>query len=756
MAVRYPKYQSQALLSASIVTPPSIDQAAFRAQAKSAQTLTAAADRVISFALDRGKTQAQFEGRRAGAENPDRTLQAAMTETPTNARQIAAYNAAVDVSIAEIDLDSREAVAQALFDAEKNETKPSDLYATLQDIELGYQSAIDLVDPVKGEALRSRISAIAMTGHLNYSAQYLAIEKKRVSNKWVKGFPEIQIIVEGAARSVKQDHRLWISKYLIEGENLGVEEHLLMDAESKLLGLAADARVRGEFQRAFDKGEGEEYLKKFNQELRDRKVVVGIGGDAAILPAGDETRLNSLIHGLTDTRIKVLRAEMQTQINGVITANSAKERARNADLKGEIGDAQTIVNDARNPGVDRIDDLVARASATGDEGLIEDATILRGTSQVVEDMSDMLPEAARDFYQEFERLYREDGITSAENAVLEAAEASMNRTESDFAQDPVAALMDRDLIASDELTPETILAEGSLGDKKLRRRADAVARSPYPGITSIFTKPEMRQIDAFLNDPNLTVENALAVVTRMVNATGDKQATAILEQFSMEHASLWVAGADIYRRTQDSGLLENILRGVLSEQLPEETLPGRNADMREALTPFFGLDSTRIETRHLAAEAAARGAQISGDSRDFIELYGEALQQIYGRTGLDDAAKGGVSWWGGEPIWHSPERHVNRDDYLWDNRDDLTEAIITVAGSSLEMIGGLHYDAGGGKYEPVEPIDYENLRFTSLNLPAGFVYVLNTEGKPLLDENGRRYIVPIDHLVEALFKADTD
>lgn len=73
MAPRYPTYQRSAQLSASIVTPPNIDQAALREQAKGYASMAEGADRVMNFAFKEGEKEQNL-----AAQHPVRQIRQAL------------------------------------------------------------------------------------------------------------------------------------------------------------------------------------------------------------------------------------------------------------------------------------------------------------------------------------------------------------------------------------------------------------------------------------------------------------------------------------------------------------------------------------------------------------------------------------------------------------------------------------------------------------------------------------------------------
>mgnify|MGYP003627017163 CR=1 FL=1 len=626
MVVRYPKIQPSALLGAPIATPPSIDQAALRMQERGGQALTEAANRVINYALERGETQAKFEGRRAGAENADQTLKAAQNQTPTNARQIAAYNAAVDVSIAEIDLDSREDIAKAIFDAEQNETDPSILYGTLKDIEDGYQSAIDLVDPVKGEALRTRISMLGTAAHYQYSGQYLTLEKKRVSNKWVSGRAGMEELVEAAGRNGLQDYGLIIEQYLKEGRDLGVEEHLLINAADKLQELGAIAQVRGGFLRAFEAGEGREYLKNFDGQLKDRGVSQEPGEEAVISPKG------SPLEGISETHIKMLRSEMGSQLNAVEaearrrdSANVAEYRRYLVEFNNRIKDQQAIADNNRPLTEGTAEALLSEARDTGDYDSLIAAELLRDTLRLNEHMSGMTPNEAIAFSAEYASDLSAGGTTPTEDALLDTVEkltkGIVAKSDADIAEVQAEIAKHQPTVEANRALPEGTyesLLERAVETGDPETIADALLLGGTEAALSAMTDllPEegrqyLGELEAALSDGGITpTENDLINTTQ----TRSREISAAFAADPV--AALQASG----REDLPDITLEQIITNDPAVAARFEKMDGWSQELGIAFTPFSD------------AELAALDAYVT-DPKTSVPAVGATVAGLIGVAG---------------------------------------------------------------------------------------------------------------------------
>lgn len=268
MAPRYPTYQRSAQLSASIVTPPNIDQAALREQAKGYASMAEGADRVMNFAFKEGEKRAKSRGTASGAADPTGTLEQFGGQRPvSNFEQQAAFDAAVGLASVEIETEARVAMQQTMLRYQKDKGNPQDLQQELDDIREGYAAAVDDLDPLSAAKLNAKLTAAGQSLFLNYSADDLRVQEKERQAQGVTLYADAKRQADILGRQTGSDDDLatMLAYYTDSAEQLGqTGTPAFARGIETIKNDFHIARVRGAFEKSNDK---EKFIEEFRDDL---------------------------------------------------------------------------------------------------------------------------------------------------------------------------------------------------------------------------------------------------------------------------------------------------------------------------------------------------------------------------------------------------------------------------------------------------------------------------------------------------------
>ena len=357
MAPRYPTYQRSAELSASIVTPPNIDQAALREQAKGYASMAEGADRVMNFAFKEGEKRAKSRGTASGAADPTGTLEQFGGQRPvSNFEQQAAFDAAVGLASVEIETEARVAMQQTMLRYQKDKGNPQDLQQELNDIREGYASAVDDLDPLSAAKLNAKLSAAGQSLFLNYSADDLRVQEKERQAQGVTLYADAKRMADTLGRQTGSDDDLatMLAYYTDSAEQLGqTGTPAFARGIETIKNDFHIARVRGAFEKSNDK---ETFIKEFRDDL-DKGTGLARG-----LFEGDKKTLGN-------EQLTWMRRDAAA-IKAAIAAKNASIRAQSTAVSKDANAIAAAVTGGLPVSKQRGEELLVAAGQTGDDETI--------------------------------------------------------------------------------------------------------------------------------------------------------------------------------------------------------------------------------------------------------------------------------------------------------------------------------------------------------------------------------------------------
>nr|AKH47277.1 hypothetical protein [uncultured marine virus] len=423
MPPRYPTYQRSAQLSASIVTPPNIDQAALREQAKGYASMAEGADRVMNFAFKEGEKRAKARGIAAGAADPTGTLEQFGGQRPvSNFEQQAAFDAAVGLASVEIETQARTAMQQTMLRYQKDKGNPQDLQQELNDIREGYASAIGDLDPLSAAKLNAKLTAAGQSLFLNYSADDLRVQEKERQAQGVTLYADAkrQADILGRQTGSDEDLATMLAYYTDSAEQLGqTGTPAFARGIETIKNDFHIARVRGAFEKSNDK-------EKFIEEFRD-DLDTGTG----------------LARGLFEGDKKTLGNEQLTWMRGDLAAKKraateAKQllKAEISDIQGDVREINELVRQNFQQGQEKLERLEERAIKTGDPETIQNVRALQANVATMSYFRKASPMQMRAAATAFEKQANADRDVNPYEAsritmlrkMAEAAEAGLSKT----------------------------------------------------------------------------------------------------------------------------------------------------------------------------------------------------------------------------------------------------------------------------------------------------------------------------------------
>jgi len=441
MAPRYPTYQRSAQLSASIVTPPNIDQAALREQAKGYASMAAGADRVMNFAFKEGEKRAKARGTASGAADPTGTLEQFGGQRPvSNFEQQAAFDAAVGLASVEIETTARVAMQQTMLRYQKDKGNPQDLQRELDDIREGYASAVDDLDPLSAAKLNAKLTAAGQSLFLNYSADDLRVQEKERQAQGVTLYADAKRMADTLGRQTGSDEDLatMLAYYTDSAEQLGqTGTPAFARGIETIKNDFHIARVRGAFEKSNDK---ETFIEEFRDDL-DK----GTGLARGLFEGDKKTLGNEQLTWMRGDLAAKRRAAAENRrlLKEEIAAYEADlremkrlERAEIADIKIGVRDSNSLLGKGFQQGQEKLASLAARADKTADEELKRDVRALQANVATMSNFRKSSPMAMRAAATEFEKQANADNDVNSYEAsritmlrkMADAAEAGLSKT----------------------------------------------------------------------------------------------------------------------------------------------------------------------------------------------------------------------------------------------------------------------------------------------------------------------------------------
>ena len=697
MAPRYPTYQRNARLSASITTPPNVDFAGLREAAKGGQQISQAADRVVSFAAKEIETQSKFRGAQDAAANPTGTLEQFQDSGPSNAYERAAYDAAVKISSADIEVKARRDIANSLMEWERSKGDPTQLQARLASISAGYSDAIAQLDPVSGARLNGILSSAGSSAFLSYSETHLKEEQKRLAAGWTSASSSYQQEIEIAARN-GLDIGPTLAAAQATASNLGVAPETVTSSVEKLRLAGERARVRGEFDRAADK---QQYIDDFMADVGERTG-----------PA----------RGLFEADIKTLASEMDATLSG---ARSAAKSTITA-VKGAVSDTVGAMRSGDRVSPTLISELTSRAEATGDPAAIAAAQRAEIVFQATSPMRGANIFAQRQAVENARSFVENANADTIEVArdILSAAEAIQRQTVTALETDQVSylnkngqqlrAIDPADIEAAAVGDPMLSGVDSTLSERRARID-DVAAQNAVDPI--YFSKDESRAYGVFLE--NATPAQALIFLKGIQNGFGDK-ASVVLGQIDNGEGNFWADAGAVHQANGNNKFFADVFNG--KKYVDEKGDAPLNAADKETRTKITASLTSILGGGDLAARmqnvaGLAYTSRLAGGAVEDQEgsLWRRTLQEAMGATYKGDKRLlGGVYDMGGRNVILDPSMSIVDAEYVEDNVNRM----------SAETLAALVGEDAAGR---VSKTDLANIGFLGTSR-ANQVYLTNAMG----------------------------
>jgi hypothetical protein len=697
MAPRYPTYQRSARLSASITTPPNVDFAGLREAAKGGQQISQAADRVVSFAAKEIETQSEFRGAQDAAANPTGTLEQFQDSGPSNAYERAAYDAAVKISSADIEVKARRDIANSLMEWEQNKGDPTQLQARLASISAGYSDAIAQLDPVSGARLNGILSSAGSSAFLSYSETHLKEEQTRLAAGWNSASSSYQQEIEIAARN-GMDIGPILAAAQATASNLGVAPATVTSSVEKLRLAGERARVRGEFDRAADK---QQYINDFMADVGERTG-----------PA----------RGLFEADIKTLASEMDATLSG---ARSAAKSTITA-VKGAVSQTVAAMRSGDRVSPALISELTSRAEATGDPAAIaaaQQAEILFEATSQLHGANIFAQEQAVRTAKSFQENATADTIGVARDT-LAASEAILRQTRTALATDQVSYLNNNgqqlrlinpaDIEAAAVGDPMLSGVGSTLSERRTRIDNFAAQNAADP---IYFNKDESRAFGVFLK--SATPAQALIFLEGLKNGFGDK-ASVVLGQIDNGEGNFWADAGAVYQASGNNKFFVDVFNGKKfvdekGDAQPNAADKETRTAITSSLTSIMGGGDLTARMQNVAGFAytsrLAGGAVEDEDG----SLWRRTLQEAMGATYKDDERLlGGVFDMDGQNVILDPSMSIVDAEYVEDNVNRM----------SAETLAALVGEDAAGR---VSKTDLANIGFVGTNR-ANQVFLTNAMG----------------------------
>ena len=637
MAPRYPTYQRSAQLSASIVTPPNIDQAALREQAKGYASMAEGADRVMNFAFKEGEKRAKSRGTASGAADPTGTLEQFGGQRPvSNFEQQAAFDAAVGLASVEIETEARVAMQQTMLRYQKDKGNPQDLQQELDDIREGYASAVDDLDPLSAAKLNAKLSAAGQSLFLNYSADDLRVQEKERQAQGVTLYADAKRMADILGRQTGSDDDLatMLAYYTDSAEQLGqTGTPAFARGIETIKNDFHIARVRGAFEKSNDK-------EKFIEEFRD-----------------DLDKGTGLARGLFEGDKKTLGNEQLTWMRGDLAAkkraateDKARLRADIRDTGSDVREINKLVGQNFEQGREKIARLVKRATDTGDKELERDALALQANVATMSYFRKASPMAIRAAATAFEKQANADRDVNPYEAsritmlrkMAEAAEAGLSKT-ADY---------------HNEVNPEAPFAPITPDSRSMQSRVEAAddfaVSMGLQRAQTYLTTGEANFYGDRLADSDTNEQ--IAIFTQLYAGFG-KATPTVMQQIAKSNPIAARIGGMTYA-SGDVDFARQTLNGFNAMSpgpgLPGQTLEKENSDVIEAeiarVMPNMPGDEYARVLR--TAEAAVIGSRIAKAPLDVgkPDVVEKLVNQTLGAKYVNGEQFGGAANYSGRSV----------------------------------------------------------------------------------------------------------
>ena len=670
MAPRYPVYQRAGRLSLAAAQPPRADFASLRESARGAQNLSAAADRVVSFATKEVEKQSAARGARDAAANPQAVLQQFSDTAPSNAYDVAAYNAAVKISAADIEVKARNDIANALMEWEQNKGDPTALQGRLAAITAGYAGVIDELDPVTGATLRTKLDGAGNAAFLSYSETHLNAERDRLA-------AGIHTLTASHTASVEMAARNGLAfddftDYIDTAERLGVSPDVVAKNVEKMRVLGQRARVRGEFSRANNKAQ---FIEDF---------------------VADQATRTGPARGLPEADAKTMLSEMRAELAG---ENASRTSAATAS-KDASREATQAITGGTPTSDSTISELVNRANATGDAAAIADAERVSRLHDAVRVMPQLSIGAQEQMVADAEQALGDDLDPSElelANDILKARKAILAKTQRALSSDQVSHINGINGSAGNVGFDDVIAAaQGdpmvSSTDFVLSRRRDVVdafAAANGNAKPLYFSKAEAQQFADFFTDANTPLADRLAFLTGIQNAFGPS-AINVYEQLDDGKGLLYAQAGGVLAATGNASFVSDVFAGIdyVRADGPQPGNPAttttRNAIANEVLSAI-GDGQPRAQVIALAKSAYVQRLSRSDAEDATGDLWRRTLQEAMGATFQgEEHTAGGVVEIDENPVILDPSMSVADADFLEDNLRFITrETLSSIVGAPI-------------------------------------------------------------------------
>lgn len=637
MAPRYPTYQRSAQLSASIVTPPNIDQAALREQAKGYASIAEGAGRVMNFAFKEGEKRAKARGTASGAADPTGTLEQFGGQRPvSNFEQQAAFDAAVGLASVEIETQARVAMQQTMLRYQKDKGNPQDLQQELNDIREGYASAVDDLDPLSAAKLNAKLTAAGQSLFLNYSADDLRVQEKERQAQGVTLYADAkrQAGILGRQTGSDEDLAKLLADHTDSAAQLGQTGTPAFARRIETIKNGFHiARVRGAFEKSNDK-------EKFIEEFRD-----------------DLDKGTGLARGLFEGDKKTLGNEQLTWMRGDLAAkkraaaeDKARLRADIRDIQGDVREFNKLVGQNFQQGQEKLASLAVRADKTGDDDLKRDVRALQANVATMSSFRKASPMEMRAAATEFQKQANADGDVNS----YEASRITMLRKMAAAAEAGLSKTADYHNEVNPEAPFAPITPDPSSMQSRVQAADDFAVSMGLQRAQTYLTTGEADFYGDRLADSNTNEQ--IAIFTQLYAGFG-KATPTVMQQIAKSNpiaarigGMTYVSGdVDFARQTLNGFNAMNPGPGLPREPLEKDV---KDIIRAQIATVMSGMPGGERQDMQATAEAAVIGSRIAGaelavSDPDVVE---KLVNQVLGAKYVNGEQFGGVANYNGRAV----------------------------------------------------------------------------------------------------------
>lgn len=179
---KLPRYQRLGIRDRQ---PQNIDFASYREQAGASMAMSRTFDQMSQFLYRQSAEEAEQRGlERVRTEGAQPVLEALQDQGgPRGIEQKAAYQAANQIAIAEIQSSAELEITRILDEGQKNKTSFSAIQSQLKDVSDGYSAALSDIDPVSAGTLRARLAESAGKAEVRFSKFW---QQEQLRNQKIK------------------------------------------------------------------------------------------------------------------------------------------------------------------------------------------------------------------------------------------------------------------------------------------------------------------------------------------------------------------------------------------------------------------------------------------------------------------------------------------------------------------------------------------------------------------------------------------